>query len=403
MALQSSSPAGQLSRARRSVSGYFFINGVAFSSWVARIPDIKERLGLSDGLLGAALLVAAVGTVLGLASVGRYVDQLSADSVSRWASAAVSIGLVGPGLAPNLTVLMASLMFFGLAGGAYNVSMNAQAVAVDRAYGRQIITSFHAAYSVGGLLGSALGSLAVRLDVAPAVSFPVLAGALMAGALACGRGQVRTAAFGQPPAPGGARQRVRRLDGRLMLLGACCFACLLAEGAIADWSGVYLREDVALSAALAPTGYMFFSVAMASGRLVADRLAASIGAKRLVTCSALLASGGLCTGLLSNQGTAAVIGFGVFGAGLACVMPQMFKVAGNLFPHETGRAVAAVATLGYAGLLSGPPLIGLLAHLLGLPTALGLLVLLMLFVALASRIITTWSSKDSRPAERPSG
>ncbi|MFH9008940.1 MFS transporter [Streptomyces afghaniensis] len=390
MTPQLSSPGQELRAVRWSVSGYFFVNGVAFSSWVARIPDIKERVEIGDGLLGAALLVAAVGTVMGLAAAGRLVDRLGANTISRVASIAVALGLVGPGLAPNLPLLIVALLFFGLAGGAYNVSMNAQAVAVDRAYGRQIITSFHAVYSVGALVGSALGAVAVRLGIGPTVSFPVLAAALAAGAWACGRSPglaVTSQPSGAPVDRGG---RAETLGGRILLIGACCFACLLAEGAIADWSGVYLKEDVGLSAAFAPAGYMAFSVTMAAGRLVGDVLAVSIGAMRLVTWSALLASAGLAAGLLSGQSTLALLGFGVFGAGLSCVMPQMFKAAGNQFPDGTGRAVAAVATLGYAGLLSGPPIIGVSAHGLGLPLALGLLVMLMLAVAVASRIIASW-------------
>lgn len=391
MTPHSPSPTDQLRSARRTVSGYFFINGVAFSSWVARIPDIKEKLDLGDGPLGAALLVAAAGTVAGLAAVGPLVDRLGTDSISRWASIAVALGLVGLGLAPDLPVLMLSLLLFGLAGGAYNVSMNAQAVAVDRAYGRQIITSFHALYSLGGILGSALGSIAVRFAATPAVSLPLLAGILAIGAWFCGRGEELTTAPRPTRAPVKRGRRARTLDGRVLLLGACCFACLLAEGAIADWSGVYLREDVDMPAAFAPAGYMLFSIAMASGRLVADSLVAAVGAVRLVTVATLIAGIGLSLGLASGHGVVALVGFGVFGAGLSCVMPQMFKVAGDLYPQGTGKAVAAVATLGYAGLLCGPPLIGLLAHAWELPLALALLVVLMLAVAVASRVIAAWS------------
>lgn len=393
-------PGRELKAVRRSVSGYFFVNGVAFSSWVARIPDIKHRTELGDGLLGAALLVAAAGTVLGLTAAGRFIDRLGANTISKVASTAVALGLAGPGLAPDLPALIVALLFFGLAGGAYNVSMNAQAVAVDRAYGRQIITSFHAVYSVGALVGSAMGAATVRLGIEPSVSLPLLAVALAAGAWACGRGSgsaVTPQPSGEPADRGG---RTKAFSGRILLIGACCFACLLAEGAVADWSGVYLKEDVGLSGTFAPAGYMAFSVTMAAGRLVGDLLAVSIGAMRLVFWSALLSGAGLTAGLLSGRGAVALLGFGVFGAGLSCVMPQMFKAAGNQFPDGTGRAVAAVATLGYAGLLSGPPVIGLAAHVLGLPLALGLLVMLMLAVAVASRVIASWPPPPGPEAGR---
>ncbi|WP_327417465.1 MFS transporter [Streptomyces sp. NBC_01233] len=375
---------------RWAVSGYFFINGIAFSSWVARIPDIKQGLHLGDGMLGLALLVAATGTVVGLSTVGRFVDRFGGQVISRAAALAVAVGLIGPGLASNVFLLMAALLFFGLAGGAYNVAMNAQALALDRVYGRDIITSFHAAYSVGGLVGSGLGILAVRFHIGPDAAFPVIAGVLAVGSWMCGRcPDVPTdPRSSRPQKDGGAKARV--LNPRIALLGACCFVCLLVEGAIADWSSVYLRNDVGVAAAIAPTGFTVFSVAMAVGRILGDRLAAAVGSMRLVAWSAVVSGTGLGVGLLSNQQSGALLGLGVFGAGLSCITPQMYKTVGEQFPASTGSAVASVATLGYAGLLTGPPTIGLIAHAVGLPSALGLLALLMIPVALASRIVARW-------------
>ncbi|MFF1959911.1 MFS transporter [Streptomyces sp. NPDC058220] len=389
-------PARHLRTARRAVSGYFFINGIAFSSWVARIPDIKHKMALSDVQLSLALLVASAGTVAGLTAIGPLVDRLGSARVSRAASIAVALGLTATGTAPDLPLLMAALLFFGLAGGAYNVSMNAQAVQVDREYGRPVIASIHAVFSAGALAGSGLGILTVELDIPPHTGLTALGALLVLAALACGH-------FTPPPTPPPTRTPTPRQSGRtlansrVLFLGACCFACLLAEGAIADWSGVYLREHVLLTPALAPAGYLLFSAAMATGRLLADRAAVRLGPMKLVTLSALTSGTGLTLGLLTAHPLGALTGLTVFGLGLSCIMPQMFKAAGEQVPTDTGKAIATVAAFGYIGLLAGPALIGLLSHTLGLPRALGLLALLMLAMTLAAKTINTWQPPPPTP------
>jgi MFS family permease len=412
-----------------AVSVFFLIQGVAISTWVARIPDVKERLRLTDGTLGVALLVAAAGTVIGLTIVRRMVDRLGSRTVCRPASVAVAVTLIGPGVAPDLPVLMLALLVFGLSGGICNVAMNTQAVEVDRAYGRPVITSFHAIYSTGGLAGSALGIAAVHEHLSPALDFTVTGILLTLAGLACGRHLLRTARR-LPPQPVRRRRPVRqpvirpwpaaRLAstrralgcrvrgwrnagaGKILALGGCCFACLLAEGAIADWSAVYLRDNLRIQASLAPSGFLVFSVAMAGGRIVGDRLSARLGSMRLAGISALVAGTGLAAGLVSQRWVAALAGLGIFGLGLAPILPQLFRVAGQQFPSSTGRAVASLATLGYVGLLSGPAVISVIASAVGLPIALGLLVVLMLTVAVIARGVRTWTADDESfiPGER---
>lgn len=390
-------PSRELRTARWSVSGYFFINGVAFSSWVARIPDVKRRLGLDELQLSLVLLVAAAGTVAGLAITGRIVDRWGAAAVSRVASLAVALCLPGSGWASGLASLVAAQLLFGLSGGAYNVAMNAQAVQVDRAYGRPVIASVHAMFSVGALVGSALGIAAVRLGLSPRAALTGVGLLLALGAVQCAR------ARGALGAEDGDRGRTTSQtgpvlrDGRILLLGACAFACLLCEGAVADWSGVYLREHAGLGAAWAPAGYLLFSLAMTGGRLVSDRLVSRVGAMHLVTVGTLTAGGALAVGLLDGHGAGGLAGLTLFGLGLSCVTPQLFKAAGERTGHGTGSAVAAVASLAYLGLLGGPALLGLLSHAVGLRSALGLLSLLVCAVALAARRLR--SPVPSRPGE----
>ncbi|MFC7550035.1 MFS transporter [Plantactinospora sp. GCM10030261] len=365
-----------------AVSAFFFVNGVAWASWYARIPDVKHRLDLSDGALGAALFVAAAGTVLGLLWVGRIVDRHGSRTVGRIATVLVALGPIGPGIAPNIGTLMAALLVFGLAGGVFNVAMNAQAVLVEHRYGRPIIASFHATYSAGGLLGAALGGLAIRLDFTPAAAFVVVGATLTLLSLLTGRNLLPGSPQDKRPEETGRGRRPAPLGIRVLILGMCCFACLMAEGVIADWSAVYLRNELLAPAEAAAAGFLVFSVAMATTRLAGDALVTRLGPVRLVQLCALFSASGLTLGLFAQHWLAAVLGLGLFGVGLSCITPQLFRAAGNESPQVMGRAIARVATLGYFGLLTGPALIGLAAQALSLRWALGIVVIFMIGVAL---------------------
>lgn len=390
--------------ARLAIGGYFFINGVIFASWVSRIPDIMHRLRLDERQLGAALFVAAVGTVIGLLWMERRLDRYGSHRVVVLAALLVALGLIGPGLAGSLPWLMVALLVFGLASGVLNVAMNAQAVALDRVAGRPIISYFHAAYSAGGLIGAGLGALAVAARISPSVAFAALGVGAAAASLLAARWVVP-----ERPLPpdvgveaehagagveaersgiGAADQPPPRLGARITLLGLCWFACLMAEGVIADWAGVFLRDDLQASPHFAPAGFFFFSVAMVTARLTGSRLVARFGPERVVQTSSLLAAAGLVLFVLAPNWIVGVLGLCVFGLGLACIGPQLFRWAGEGASRWTGRAVARVSVFGYVGLLGGPPIIGVLAHWIGLRTALAVLIALMLAVAVLSLRVT---------------
>ncbi|WP_249713961.1 MFS transporter [Rhizomonospora bruguierae] len=369
-------------RGRLAAAAMFLLFGTALGAWTARIPAIKQRLGLTDGQLGVGLLVFAAGAITGMQLVGRLVDRYGSARVLVPAALAEGAALILPAFAPTLAVLAGALFAFGVVHGTLNIAMNANAVEVERAWGRPIMSSFHAVYSVGGFLGAAIGGLFARAGLAPATTFLSVGLGAVALAAAASRWVVATPA----PAPVAAPDPAGA-PGGVLLLGVLAFCCLVGEGAAADWSSVYLRDKLGSSAGFAAAAYAAFAGAMTVGRIAGDRLAAALGPVLLVRLSGMLAAGGLGAALLVNHPVAGVVGFGCLGAGLAGIAPQVFSAAGNRDPARAGRAIARVASMGYAGFLVGPVVIGGLAALFGLPRALALPVLLALFVVLMAGVL----------------
>lgn len=389
-----------LVRGRVAVTLLFLLYGVILGTWTARIPAVKHRLGLSDSALSVGLLAFAAGAILGMQVSGRIVDRFGSRTVMFPAVLLDALLLMAPAFAGNLAVLACCLVAFGLVHGTLNVAMNVNAVEVQRAYGRPIISSCHAVYSVGGLLGAGVGGLFAGADLSAAVTFVSVAGAVLAVAAvdrllvlptvaqwaaatpADAAGTDATQAEGVPA------RRVGLAPG-VLLLGTLVFCCLVGEGAAADWSTVYLRDNLGAAEGLATVGYAAFSAMMVAGRLVGDRLTARFGPVLLVRACGVLAAVGLAAGLLVGAPLAGIIGFGCLGAGLSCIAPQVFSAAGSRDPAVAGQAIARVAGLGFLGFVVGPVVIGFTARLVGLPHALLIPAVLALFVAGSASAIGT--------------
>jgi predicted MFS family arabinose efflux permease len=280
--------------------------------------------------------------------------------------------------------------------------MNVNAVEVQRGYGRPIISSCHAVYSVGGFLGAGIGGLFAGAGLGAGATFlGVAAGVLVVAALNFLLLAPSTVDLGlsvvdgEAPATGG---RVGLLAPGVLLLGLLVFCCLIGEGAAADWSTVYLRDNLGAAEGLATVGYAAFSVMMVAGRLVGDRLSARLGPVALVRGCGVLAAFGLGTGLLVNDPVAGIVGFGCLGAGLSCIAPQVFSAAASRDPAVAGQAIARVAGLGFLGFVVGPVVIGFTARIVGLPHALLIPAVLALFVALSATAIRTGTHAVSTPA-----
>jgi len=409
-------PAGSDRSARVAVTAYFVLYGVVLAVWVTRIPAIKQGLGLSDGLLGLALLALPAGVLLITLVAGRLVDRVGSARVTRLGGTAMSLLLITPALAGGLPSLAAALFGFGAAAGALNVGMNANGVLVEQVSERRVMSSLHAGYSVGALGGAVAGGLFARAGVSPLATFliaglPSAAFATAAGRwLAAGTGAAGTesaadgAGLAGPDAaqaadaglddvaglaPGGrptvlppaGPRWLARPGALILILGAAGLCALLAEGAAADWSAVYLQDNLGTSAGFAAAGFAAFSVAMAAGRMFGDRLAARFGPVRLVRYGGLVAATGLAGGLISGQPAVAVAGFAVLGAGLSSMAPQIFLAGGQADPARPGHGLARVVGVSYLGMVGGPAVIGGAASLVGLPLALAIPVVLPLCVA----------------------
>lgn len=376
-----------LRKARLATGFYFVLTGVVLAVWTARIPTVKATLSLNDFQVSLGLLAVAVGALLAMQAAGRLVDRHGSARVILPAGVLLAMSLIAPGFAGSLPVLMFSLVFLGMGHGLVDVGMNTHAIELQRRYGRPIISSFHALYSLGGLAGSGLGAAAAGAGVSVAGTFLLTAVPMAILAVLASHWLIsapRTGRTGERPDPTQQRAPGPNWLGPVIFLGLLGFCCLFGEGTITDWSSTYLHDSLHSSTGIAPLGYASFSIAMAAVRMVGDRLARRLGPVLLVRISGILAGLGLGGALLINTPVAAIIGFGVFGLGLASIVPQIFSAAGNRDPERSGRSIAQVSSIGYMGLLAAPFTIGPLAEVFGLPLVLGIPAILALFVALCA-------------------
>ena len=367
-------------QARIVVTLVFATNGVVFGTWTPRIPAVQTALGLDDARLGLALVGPALGSVVSMLATGLLVQRFGSGRVTKVALTAFALTMPLIGLAPSLPWLFTALLAWGAAMGALDVAMNSAGLAVQREAGRPIISGLHAALSAGGLAGALAGSLAAAADV------PVTVHLTVASVLAL----AVTAVVARTPLPDlphdrGERRSRGHLTPALAALGLLAFAGLLAEGAVADWSAVYLSGSLGASAGLAGAGFVAFSITMTLGRLAGDRIVAAAGPVRTVRVAATAAAVSLGAALLAGELWAAVAGFAVLGAGLSVLVPVVFTAAAQRTAHPA-TAVATVSTCGYFGFIAGPPVIGGIAGGTGLAAALGLVAALTGVVALLAGI-----------------
>jgi hypothetical protein len=346
----------------------FAVNGAMIGSWVAHIPWLQDHLGVSKATIGLCLLCMAAGALVSMPLTGQILDRRSSASVTRAAALLFCLMLPLPLLASSAPMLGAILFFFGAVNGAMDVSMNAHGVAVERTLGRPIMSSLHAGWSFGGLAGSGGVALAVAVGVEPRVEAVIASALLWLAAIAI------TARLGTASAHSEHGSSGFALPSRgVLLIGALCFLVMVTEGAMGDWSGIYLKHDLGADAAAAATGFAGFSLGMALARLAGDGIARRWGSGRLLSAGMALVTVALGATLLIADPAVAVIGFALIGIGIANAVPLLFSAAGRVPP--SGPSLAAVFTVGYTGFIVGPPLIGVLADATSLPAALGVLCL----------------------------
>lgn len=354
-------PRRRIPAARFAVAVGFMSSGVAFASWVVRIPDVQAQLGLSEGELGMVLLAVAAGGLAAMPLSSVLISRFGSRLVARWAGVFLAISLAAVPRMPGALLLAAALLVLGAATSVLSVALNTEAAALERRMRRPIMAGLHALYSVGGLAGASAGGLAAGAGVGASAHLGVAAMAVAGVALAISR-----SLLGRAPRGETARLTFVRPGRPLLLMGTVAFCVLFGEGALADWSAVYLRETVEAGPTMAAAGYAAFSLWMAVGRFVGDALTIRLGSVFLVRLGAVTAATGMVVALVSADPMLSVAGFGAVGAGLSTIYPTVLAAAGRLPGAPAAGSIAVVSSMGYVGLLAGPPLIGLLAEVVTL-------------------------------------
>jgi MFS family permease len=374
--------------ARLAVYTVFAANGAIFGSWAPRIPQIKTELGMSPAVLGVVLLAPAIGSLVAMPFAGGLAGRIGSASATRLAAVPFFLAIALVGLAGSASALFVVLLLWGTSAGVLDVVMNAQAVTVERANGRSLMSGFHATFSLGALAGTGLGSAASALRIDAGVQLLWLGAIMLALVLATSRWMLPDRL-----GPGAERPPLLvRPHGPLVVISLAAFAVLLCEGAAADWSAVFLRDDLHASAGMAGAAFAAFSATMTVGRLLGDRVLNRFPRRAVVRTFAATAGLGLGAGLLvaelAGDGplaiSAAVFGFALLGAGISLTFPALLAEA-SAVAKRPAEGIGAVATSGYLGFLVGPPLIGGLAELTSLPVALWVIPLLAASAAILVR------------------
>ncbi|MFC5144492.1 MFS transporter [Streptomyces aureoversilis] len=359
-----------LRRLRSAITLFFALDGFLFAGWVVRIPAIKEQTGASAGALGMALLGVSAGAVATMVLTGRLCRRFGSHPVTVAAAVLMSAGIALPPLTHSALTLGLVLLVFGAAYGGINVAMNSAAVDLVAALRRPVMPAFHAAFSLGGMLGAGLGGL-VAGHLSPTrhlllltligLAVTAVAGRILLAHPAPRTERAEAAAAAADGSPSGRGRRTVALFGVIALCTA------YGEGALADWGALHLQQDLGARAGVAAAGYSAFALAMTLGRLSGTVLLERLGQTATLVAGGAAAAAGMLLGALAPTVWAALVGFAVTGLGLANIFPVAVGRAGEL----AGPAgVAAASTFGYGGMLLGPPVIGLVADGSSLPAAL---------------------------------
>ncbi|EIM30568.1 MFS transporter [Microvirga lotononidis] len=365
--------------ARLAASAIFFGNGFGIGTWAAQLPRFKESLGLSDGQLSLGLLAFSLGAVALMPVIGWAVTVVGSRTMTTIAAFAFAAALALPGLAPNLSLFVAAALLAGACNGTMDIAMNTNATVVEKAWGSAIMSSLHAFFSLGGLAGAGASGLLIALNVGivPTLLISCLGmGLLFLVAAFWTLGETERSAEGH----GFAWPR-----GSVMILAVLAMFCFLVEGAMVDWSAIYLQTVAGASLETAVTGFAAFSLAMTVCRFMGDFVVRHLGRVRTVQFGGLLSAFGLALAMLLPQPLPAAIGFSLVGIGLANAVPVLFSTAGQMKDFPPSMGVAMVATLGYGGLLLGPPLIGFGGEIFGLRAMLGVLIGLAFVIIILSQ------------------
>lgn len=378
-ARQASASAVATQYATRAV---FFIAGIGMAAWAPLVPYAKDRAQLSDGSLGTLLLFLGLGSLVAMPLTGMLVGRAGCKKVIACGSLFILLALPLLATLSTPAALAIALMIFGAAIGLVDVAMNIQAVEVEKASGRAMMSGFHGFFSVGGIAGAGLVSAGLALGLTPLQATGIILALIIA-----------LYGFSQRHL---LSQRVQQGDtalfvvprGWVLFLGVMCFILFLTEGSILDWGALFLTQTRDLPHSQAGLGYTLFSVAMTVGRLTGDRIVNYFGRTMTLFCGTLCASVGLLLAIFVPSTAVALAGFVLVGFGASNSVPIMFSAAGNQQTMPVNLAISSMTMIGYAGILAGPALIGFISQWYSLTTAFSAIAVLLLAVAASARLIT---------------
>jgi MFS family permease len=371
--------ASTIHKARGAIALTFLVHGFVVGSWIPHIPLAKDRLAVGTGIFGLALLAIAFGAIISMPLSGVLINRFGSARVTAVTGVALCFAFILPPLMPDLWSFLPAALIFGATIGSMDVAMNAHGIAVEKTLRRATMSLLHAGFSIGAMTGSLFGALALR-------AIGDLGHVALSFALSLVFFVPATRFFLPNASDKGLSGEGFVWPTRATIgLGLLCFLGLMAEGAVVDWSGLMLLQRFPLDASTAALGFASFAFGMSLSRLFGDWLRMKFGAVHMVRWSALLMAAGLTAALVIPAVPIAIIALGFAGIGIGNAAPILFAGGGRLEPQSPGRGIAAVTSLGYAGFLAGPPLIGFIAELTGLPLALGLVVLASLVIAGFSR------------------
>ncbi|MDT0645668.1 MFS transporter [Zunongwangia sp. F260] len=340
---------------RIALSIYFFFAGVCFSTWASRIPTIKSSFNLNEAELGNLLLTMPVSSLIGLPISGWLVSRFNSRPPLLASILFFSVALIGIGYSDSLLLLIVSVFLFSFCMRILNISMNTQAITLQKNYGKKINGSFHGLWSTGGLTGVGFSTLMLKFNVPMPEHLAMVAVVTFIAAIAAYRFLLTN-----DRAPQGNKLKLGKPDKFILYLGLLVFFAALCEGGMFDWSGVYFKEVIGED--IFTLGYFIFMVFMALSRFFSDIIIDKIGMEKTFIFSATLIACGILMVVIFPYFWPALIGFSMVGLGVAAIIPMVFTLAGTSSKYSAGMAVSIIATYGIVGMLLGPPLIGYLAN-----------------------------------------
>ncbi|WP_306209084.1 MFS transporter [Actinoplanes sp. RD1] len=392
----------ELRAARLATFLYFALNGFVLGIWVVHIPLIEQRAGIGHATLGWLLLLLGGGAFAGMQVTGPLTDRYGARRVVPISGLLLSAALILPALATDGWTLGLALLALGLGNGCLDVSMNAHAVQVEAAYGRPVMSAFHAMFSIGGVLASLLATRTLSWGWSPFTTLTAVSVVCLILAVAA-----RPGLLGKPqhPAsdaePAAVKPSWRSTPARIWILAGLALMLMLSEGAAADWSALSMRDVLDANPATAALAYGAFATAMTAGRFLIDRIAARFGPVAVLRWGSVLAAAALTLVVWSPSVPVALAGWTLFGAGLAGTIPQLFSAAGHTDPAAAATNVSRVAGLGYLGMLAGPAVIGALTHVTQLNYAFLLPLVFCVVAAITAPMLRTTRTPRPQPSPSP--